>query len=175
MDPAEVAQLKTWMEEVDSDEYEERTLSDPFSDDDRELDDPDFEGDASEIESDNNEDASSENDSFDNDAGEPAQDDAMGASDNDANNSDSWWDDTIDIPNFDFVANLSGVKVTFDRTPTATQVFHKIWTPEIMELIVNCTNSYIAEIDNIGRPHEKYSRMQKTKPTDLDEMQGNRQ
>lgn len=81
--------------------------------------------------------------------------DAEGSS---SDESDDWEETYDDIPDFQFDHAASGVKLHFDHEPLPLEVFKSLWTDDVMDLIVNCTNEYGQKLETSNRPKPKHSR-----------------
>lgn len=177
MDSAEEARLLKLFDEVDTDEEyrnssedsiqqnvseaEDSEPEDPFGgDDDR---DPDFLP---------SHDESSDSAFSHIDKGEDSSRPVSPNNNYDAGiDSDEDWVDVVDdIPDFNFDSSSSGVKLHFEHAPSPTEIFKALWTDDIMDLLVTCTNTYGKKMEKSKRPHPKYSRFSTFSETNKEEM-----
>ncbi|CAH2000544.1 unnamed protein product [Acanthoscelides obtectus] len=82
----------------------------------------------------------------------------------------SWETTTAPIPVFDFDENSVGVKVNIDETSTPLEVFEFLFTPQILEYIVQCSNDYGELLSKTNRPKTRHSRSANYRAITIDEM-----
>jgi len=83
---------------------------------------------------------------------------------------DEWYEDTAAIPDFAFDDFRSGIKLEFENAPSVPECFDKLWDNDIMKMILESTNGYRTNLDNIGRPHKKYSRSASIRYISIEEL-----
>ena len=81
--------------------------------------------------------------------------DAAGSS---SDESDDWEETYDDIPAFQFDHAAAGVQLHFDHEAVPLEVFMSVWTDEVMDLLVKCTNGYGQKMETSNRPKPKHSR-----------------
>nr|CAI5848324.1 unnamed protein product [Callosobruchus analis] len=81
------------------------------------------------------------------------------------------WEDTItDIPEFNFDESTNGLKINIDPNATPTDVFERLFTKDILQFLVDCTNHYRKVLTTTNRPKTKYARDAYYRDVTLDEM-----
>lgn len=84
---------------------------------------------------------------------------------------DSEWVDTVaDIPNFNFDQTLPGLRVHIIQDANEKDIFDVVFTPNLMEYLVTCTNAYGNSLVNQNRPHTRHSRHKVFHETNVEEM-----
>ncbi|KAJ2937702.1 hypothetical protein O0L34_g17813 [Tuta absoluta] len=84
------------------------------------------------------------------------------------------WEDTVaDIPVFDFDHTRCGPAVHIDENTTASQLFDLMFTPDLMEYLVNCTYAYGNNLARLNRPYTRNCRSKIFKETNVEEMKKN--
>lgn len=85
-------------------------------------------------------------------------------------NSAVWEDTTLPILEFEFNGNDSGPQVHLDDNTTPLHVLEFLFTDEIIDYVVSCTNAYGNTLCNSKRPHTRGCRLQSFRPTDKVEL-----
>nr|CAI5817199.1 unnamed protein product [Callosobruchus analis] len=81
------------------------------------------------------------------------------------------WEDTItDIPEFNFDESTNVLKINIDPNATPTDVFERLFTKDILQFLVYCTNHYGKVLTTTNRPKTKYARDAYYRDVTLDEM-----
>ncbi|XP_045493809.1 uncharacterized protein LOC123692987 [Colias croceus] len=81
-----------------------------------------------------------------------------------------WEENTEPNLEFEFDVTNAGTQVNLDGTTKPIQVLDYLFTDELVDLIVSCTNAYGEALCSSNRPHTRGSRIQTFKPTDKIEM-----
>lgn len=125
-----------------------------------------FEPNSSDLSSSNNEDVEQDNNTED-------EDNDTDQSENDIDNEqddETWHEDVKDIANFNFDNTNCGVQFPVNSEMTPIDIFSKIFDRDILDIVINSTNHYGENLTTQSRPHTRYSRKTKFKPTDEKEM-----
>ncbi|KAJ8926959.1 hypothetical protein NQ314_020637 [Rhamnusium bicolor] len=83
---------------------------------------------------------------------------------------DSWESTTAPIPDFKFDESSNRLKINIGPESTVMELFESLFTPNILEYIVDCTNNYGKALMNTNRPKTRYSRDGKFRPVSNEEM-----
>lgn len=81
-----------------------------------------------------------------------------------------WEENVLDIPSFEFRSAAEGPTFEVNENTTCEAVFNEIFTPEMLEYLVERTNSYGEALTNTNRPHTRHARNSVFRPTNTEEM-----
>lgn len=87
--------------------------------------------------------------------------------------SDHWVSDYIEVCDFQFDPNLSGIQINVPESvlKSPIEIFRQIGTDEIFKTMVYSTNTYGQKTTLQNRPHNKSSRKSAYKTTDKKEVE----
>lgn len=85
-------------------------------------------------------------------------------------NDDSWECTTAPIPDFSFDENSNRLKLSIGPDSTVMEIFESLFTPNILDYIVECSNNYGLALMNTNRPKTRYSREARFRPISNEEM-----
>lgn len=176
--------LRNLHEDVESDdEQDDSSHHDPFSDDGEYGSDPNFdpnqEGNSSDSAYSLPTNASSPNNygylspSSEED---PEETDVISDNDNEQEEAeneqeeDDWTESVKEVPVFDFKEDAVGVKLNINARMTPLEVFDAVFTPDILDVLVQCTNHYGKTVCKMNRPSTRYSRKSVFRETTAQEM-----
>nr|CAI5844993.1 unnamed protein product [Callosobruchus analis] len=158
----EQQRLRRLFEEVSSGEED---LQEPFEDDGEFGSDENYVPSETELEQ-----SSSDADDQNPDSDHEGSDSSPGEERFDENDVSDWEETTAPIPDFHFDATSNKCKISLDASSTPLEVFEKVFTPGIIEYILECTNNYGKALVNTNRPKTRYSRDAKFRPISLEEI-----
>lgn len=81
-----------------------------------------------------------------------------------------WFENTKEIPQFNFDAGISGVQINLDEKCTPLDVFHQIFGSNIVDKIVSSTNAYGEKLCSSYGRKTRHARFAVFKPTHSEEM-----
>ncbi|XP_036319946.1 piggyBac transposable element-derived protein 4-like [Rhagoletis pomonella] len=81
-----------------------------------------------------------------------------------------WFENAKEIPQFNFDARNCGVKISLEENCTPRDIFDMIFTSDIMQKLVDSTNTYGSNLCAANRPHTRNARFTVFKPTNNEEM-----
>ncbi|KAH9642822.1 hypothetical protein HF086_012316 [Spodoptera exigua] len=87
-----------------------------------------------------------------------------------ASDDPEWVDIVADIPDFNFDQTLPGLRVHTNQDANEKDIFDLVFTPNLMEYLVTCTNAYGNSLVNQNRPHTRHSRHKVFHETNVEEM-----
>lgn len=83
---------------------------------------------------------------------------------------DLWEDTTKPIPVFDFDEDSVGLKINIDENSSPLDVFTSLFTPQIWEYLVQCSNNYAVFLTSTNRPKTRNCRTATIRPITVDEL-----
>lgn len=83
---------------------------------------------------------------------------------------EEWTENVKEIPVFPFNSDEVGEKLNLHPGMTPLEVFSAVFTPDILNLLVQCTNEYGNTVCNMNKPSTRYSRKSKFRETNAQEM-----
>ncbi|CAH2085179.1 unnamed protein product [Euphydryas editha] len=86
------------------------------------------------------------------------------------NDDDEWSTSTLPIIDFNFDRSSTGPKFDLKQIETRLDMFKLVFTENLIDQIIHCTNNYGIKLTNQDRPHTRNSRNCKFRPVDQQEI-----